>query len=186
MNFSALAIAPGIVLSPVGPDDAEAVCQAYLRNREHLRPWEPRRPESFFTVAGQAARLAELAQNREAGRAMPSLLRADDGTVIGVVNLSGIAMGAFRNALIGYWIDAGLTGRGLATAAVTAVCRLAGEQLGLHRVEAGTVLENVGSQKVLANCGFEHVGTARNYLHIDGSWRDHAMFQKILNDRDPV
>ncbi|MGW2940119.1 GNAT family N-acetyltransferase [Streptomyces sp. NPDC001156] len=45
---------------------------------------------------------------------------------------------------------------------------------------------NLGSQRVLAKCGFEAIGTARNYLHNDGEWRNHMLFQKILNDRAPI
>ena len=29
------------------------MCAAYLRNREHLAPWEPLRAEEFFTFEGQ-------------------------------------------------------------------------------------------------------------------------------------
>ncbi|MET4093855.1 hypothetical protein [Arthrobacter sp. UYCu712] len=35
--------------------DAERLGAAYQRNRGHLAPWEPRRSEEFFTVAGSAA-----------------------------------------------------------------------------------------------------------------------------------
>ena len=33
--------------------DPELMCAAYLRNRDHLAPWEPLRAEEFFTVDGQ-------------------------------------------------------------------------------------------------------------------------------------
>lgn len=76
-------------------------------------------------------------------------------------------------------------GRGLATAAVTQACAAADTELGLHRVEAGTLLDNVPSQRVLAKCGFEEFGVAPSYLYINGAWRDHRLFQRILNDRFP-
>jgi ribosomal-protein-alanine N-acetyltransferase len=38
---------------------------------------------------------------------------------------------------------------------------------------------------VLAKCGFSQIGTAPNYLHIDGAWRDCHLFQRILNSREP-
>ncbi len=179
-------IAPGILLRPVTTDDAEVLARAYHANRAHLRPWEPRRDEAFFTAEGQAERLRDLVGLRRAGRAMPWVLVAGDGggEVVGVMNLSNIVQGAFRSTNLGYWIAAGHTGKGLASAAVSAVCQDAGERLGLHRIEAGTVVSNSASQRVLAKCGFELIGTARNYLHIDGQWRDHLLFHRILNDRD--
>lgn len=118
------------------------------------------------------------------------LVRQADGSaaepdIVGAVTLSGIVLGPFRSATVGYWIDAGQVGRGLASAAVRAVCATADAELGLHRLQAGLLVDNIASQRVLAKCGFVPFGTAENYLHIDGAWRDHRLFQKILNDRRP-
>jgi ribosomal-protein-alanine N-acetyltransferase len=106
--------------------------------------------------------------------------------VVGTVTLSNVALGPFRSANLGYWVDAQHVGHGLATVAVRAACQAADEQLGLHRVEAGTVIANLASQRVLAKCGFALIGTAPGYLHIDGQWRDHVLFQKVLNSRCPM
>jgi len=53
----------------------------------------------------------------------------------------------------------------------------------LHRVEAGTLLHNTASQRVLERCGFEYYGTAPRYLFIRGAWRDHRLYQRILHDK---
>ncbi|MFI1970787.1 alanine acetyltransferase [Streptomyces cinnamoneus] len=177
------ALTPDVLLRPAATDDAAALARAYRRNRDHLRPWEPNRNETFFTTEGQADRLRDMAALRRAGRMMPWVLADGRGEIVGLVNLANIVHNAFRSTNLGYWVDAGHAGKGLATAAVLAVCRDADERLGLHRIEAGTVLTNTASQRVLEKCGFELIGTARNYLHIDGAWRDHLLFQKILNDR---
>ena len=58
-------------------------------------------------------------------------------------------------------------------------------QLGLHRLEASTLLANTASQRVLHKCGFELIGTARGYLHIHGEWSDNRLFQRILHDNPP-
>ncbi|WP_254548984.1 GNAT family N-acetyltransferase [Catellatospora tritici] len=177
-----LPVARGVVMRTPSPADADAIAQAYLRNREHLRPWEPQRDEEFFTTAAHAARVLDQLALAEAGHMAPWLL--DDGEqVLGAVTLSNIMFGPLRSANLGYWVDAGQTGRGLATAAVAVACRIADERLGLHRLQAGTLVDNAASQRVLTKSGFEHIGTARDYLHIDGQWRDHVLFQKILNNR---
>ncbi|WP_030568352.1 GNAT family N-acetyltransferase [Streptomyces aureocirculatus] len=175
-----------VVLRPASQDDAGALARAYRRNRAHLGPWDPVRPESFYTPEGQAERMRAYEEEHEAGRTARWYLW-DEGTgeVAGGVSLNGISLGPLRSAAIGYWIDAGQVGRGLAAAAVTAVCAVADGRLGLHRVEAGTLLDNTASQRVLAKCGFEEYGLARDYLHINGAWRDHRLFQRILNDRTP-
>ncbi|GHF21469.1 GNAT family N-acetyltransferase [Streptomyces morookaense] len=179
-------LAPGVLLRPLAAEDAGDLALAYVRNRDHLWPWEPRRDEAFFTEEGQAARLRDLLAMRHAGRVSPWVVTDRQDGIVGVVNLNNIVQGAWHSCNLGYWIAAGHAGRGLATAAVTAVCRAADERLGLHRIEAGTVTANAASQRVLAKCGFELIGTARKYLHIDGEWRDHVLFQRILNDRRPT
>jgi [ribosomal protein S5]-alanine N-acetyltransferase len=32
---------------------------------------------------------------------------------------------------------------------------------------------------VLEKNGFEQIGLARKYLHINGAWRDHLLFQRV-------
>ncbi|WP_308215262.1 GNAT family N-acetyltransferase [Pseudarthrobacter sulfonivorans] len=54
--------------------------------------------------------------------------------------------------------------------------------LGLHRLEASTLLHNVGSQRVLQKAGFRHIGMAPQYLRIAGKWQDHNLYQVILHD----
>jgi ribosomal-protein-alanine N-acetyltransferase len=174
----------GVVMRLAGEGDSPAFLRAYLRNREHLRPWEPDRREDFFTPAGQAARLDDVLRQHESGRSVPWVL-VEGRDIIGSVTLSNLSLGPFRSANIGYWVDASYGGRGLATEAVRAVCADADERLDLHRVEAGTLIDNIPSRKVLEKAGFTDIGTAQDYLHINGEWRDHLLFHRILNHRPP-
>ena len=36
--------------------------------------------------------------------------------------------------------------------------------------------ENEASQKVAKNAGYSLEGSRKNYLHIDGGWRDHLSY----------
>ncbi|MFG3286128.1 GNAT family N-acetyltransferase [Streptomyces sp. NPDC048111] len=164
-------------LRPAELSDAPALAAALVRNREHMRPWEPWRPESFYTVAGQEERLADPDARR--------WLCCDEGRVVGQFVLTGIVLGPLCSANLGYWVDAEYTGRGLATRSVEEICRTGLDELGLHRIEAGTVLHNHASQRVLTKAGFEEFGVAPRFLHIDGAWRDHRLFQRILHDGPP-
>ncbi|MFB6981812.1 GNAT family N-acetyltransferase [Streptomyces scopuliridis] len=166
-----------IRLTPATPDDAERVTEALLRNRDHLSPWEPDRPADFYTPRAQANRLADPAVRR--------WHLVDGARIVGEATLLNIALGPFRSANLGYWIDAEYTGRGLATHAVERVIRAAHDELGLHRLEAAVVLANAASQRVLHKCGFELIGTASRYLHIHGEWRDHHLFQRVLHNGPP-
>ncbi|MEU8530849.1 GNAT family protein [Streptomyces sp. NPDC048629] len=160
----------------VVPSDAHALAAALLRIREYLRPWEPHRAERYYTAEGQAERLTDGGERWVA---------VDGDAIVALATLSGIVEGPFRSASLGYWVDPAYAGQGVATQLVAEVCRGAREELGLHRIEARTMLDNHASQRVLAKSGFERIGTAPNYLHIDGAWRDHHLFQRILHDDPP-
>ncbi|HET6562059.1 MAG TPA: GNAT family protein [Marmoricola sp.] len=166
----------------VRPDDA-AVLSALLReNRESMAPFEPVRPDDWFTEEGQARVVADLLRNHDGGTTVPHVVLDDTGAVAGRITLNNIVRGPFLSCSVGYWVDAARRGQGLATAAVAAVKRVAFDDLGLHRVEAGTLLHNVASQQVLRRNGFVPFGVARDYLHIGGRWQDHVLFQVLATD----
>lgn len=165
-----------IRIRPAGPSDAAALAAALLRTREYLRPWEPYRAERYYTAGGQAERIAD------GGRRWVAV---DGDAIVSLATLSGIVEGPFRSASLGYWVDPAYGGQGVATRLVAEVCRAAREELGLHRIEACTLLDNHASQRVLAKSGFVRIGTAPDYLHIAGEWLEHHLFQRILHDDPP-
>jgi [ribosomal protein S5]-alanine N-acetyltransferase len=185
MTSEEIRLSGGVVLRPVQVSDAAAYARAYKRNFAHLEPWEPIRPDEFYTEAGQRRRLEKLDEERAAGRVQRWAFDRGDDQVHGSITLSGIELGIFLNARMGYWLDAALTGRGLATAAVNAVCDHALRTWNLHRIEAGTNVDNAASQRVLAKCGFEEIGLSRAHLYINGRWADSKQFHRILHT-DPV
>lgn len=182
--MSTVSLPGGVLLRPLAVGDAAALLDAYLSSREHLLPFEPVRPASFWTLAGQQARLDTMVQQMsQGGQLACAMLR--DGLVLGCATLNTIVRGPFCSADLGYWVVHSEVGRGLASAAVAALCRVADQEIGLHRIQASTNPDNRASQRVLAKNGFEQFGTARNYLHINGRWQDAHLFQRILNDRPP-
>ncbi|MDX2292931.1 MULTISPECIES: GNAT family N-acetyltransferase [Streptomyces] len=156
--------------------DAAALADALARNRAHMRATEPYRAERYYTAEAQAERLAD------GGRRWFAF---EGERIVGAAILSGIVLGPFRSASLGYWVDGERVGRGIASLLVAEVLRASRDELGLHRIEASTLLDNHASQRVLAKAGFERIGTAPRYLHIAGAWRDHHLFQRILHDQPP-
>jgi [ribosomal protein S5]-alanine N-acetyltransferase len=172
----------GILLRPLLAGDGEELAAAYSRNRVHLEPWEPLRSDDFFTAARQHRLVAETRRSVADGRGAAYVLEDGDHRIVGRVNLSDIVRGAFWSAHLGYWIDGGFAGRGLMRRAVDAVCALAHDDLGLHRVQAATLVHNEASQRVLRATGFTEIGLAPRYLRIAGEWQDHVLFQRIVED----
>jgi len=167
------------VLRLVAREDGPALSAAYRRNRRHLAPWEPLRSARFFEAGGQTDAIADALFAHRSGSVLPLVLVQGE-EIVGRITLSNILRGAFESAEMGYWLDARLEGRGVMTRAVGAAMGIAGGELGLHRVQAGTLLHNRGSQTVLERNGFERIDVARRYLRIAGEWQDHVLFQRLL------
>lgn len=161
-------------------DDAETLAHLIVAGREFFAPWEPRRDERWFTEEGQRDDIRAALERQAAGLGLPCVILDDSGTVVGRINLNNIVRGAFQSTSIGYWVDPASAGRGLATAAVGEMLHRAFADLGLHRVEAGTLVHNAASQRVLERNGFTRYGLAPRYLSIEGRWQDHVLFQ-VLN-----
>jgi ribosomal-protein-alanine N-acetyltransferase len=169
----------------VSLDDAPALGRLLRADREFLTPYEPERDESYFTDDGQRQALADALQRHVEGSVLPRLILDDDGRVVGRITLTGIERGPFQNCRVGYLVAQGSNGRGFATQAVGEVVHLAFTEMGLHRVEAGTLVDNVRSQRVLERNGFVRFGLAPSYLRIAGGWRDHMMYQLVRPDEEP-
>ncbi|MFK0010083.1 GNAT family N-acetyltransferase [Paenarthrobacter sp. NPDC090520] len=180
LDVPALLANEQVHLRPVVLEDSGALAAAYVRNAEHLSPWEPRREPSFFSVSGQEKAVQSKLQQYAAGREVPWVL-VRSGMIVGTMTLTGIVRGPFLSANLGYWVDSAHAGKGLAKAAVGAVLDMAGSELGLHRVQAATLVHNAASQAVLKRSGFERIGLAPSYLKIDGKWQDHVLYQRILH-----
>jgi ribosomal-protein-alanine N-acetyltransferase len=166
---------------PLVEEDAAPLAALYLANRDHLAPYEPTRDEEFYTVAGQRRRVASALADHEQGRGLPFVIEVD-GRLAGRVNVTNIALGPFCSGSLGYWVAADVAGRGVATSAVRWVVDDCFTRHGLHRLEAGTLVDNVASQKVLERTGFTLIGRAPRYLRIAGQWRDHLLFQRLADD----
>ena len=66
--------------------------------------------------------------------------------------------------------------------AVGLVLKFCFNELKLHRVQAGTLLDNTASQKLLKKCGFTHEGTHRNYYFHRKRIKDAYMYAITVGD----
>lgn len=168
----------GVELRVVRLEDARALTDLCVANREHLRPWEPERDERYFTLEGQRENLHDLLEAYEAGELWPGLVLVD-GEAAGRITLNNILRGPLQSCFVGYWVAQAYTGRGVATEAVRQALRVAFRALGLHRVEAFTRVDNHASQRVLERNGFTPVGIARRHIHVNGQWHDERLFERL-------
>jgi [ribosomal protein S5]-alanine N-acetyltransferase len=143
-------------------DHAPAVLAFELANRAYFASSISDRGDDFFEHF--ADRHSALLAEQETGTCAFYVLVAEDGSVLGRFNLVDIRDG---RAELGYRVAQHVAGRGVATATVTELCRLAPARHGLHTLRAATSRDNVASSKVLTKAGFVPVGPA-DPVHLGG------------------
>jgi ribosomal-protein-alanine N-acetyltransferase len=143
------------MLKPLHAGDAPAVLAFELANRAYFAASVPDRGDDFFDQFTDRYN-ASLAE-QEAGICAFYVLVAEDGSVLGRFNLYDLEDGTAR---LGYRVAERVAGRGVATATVRELCRMATARHGLRTLRAATSHDNAASQKVLARAGFVPVGPA--------------------------
>jgi [ribosomal protein S5]-alanine N-acetyltransferase len=134
---------------------APAVLAFELANRAYFAASVSDRGDEFYDRF--ADRHRALLAEQEAGSCAFYVLVAEDGSVLGRFNLYDIEDGT---AELGYRVAQHVAGRGVATATVRQLCRLAAARHGLRTLKAATARNNAASQKVLTKAGFVPVGPA--------------------------
>lgn len=166
-----------IKLKLLTPQYTNDMLSYYIKNKTHLENFEPLRDSSFYTESIQKKILSENYRQYLNGTSINLGIFKNDG-LIGKIQLSNIVYGIFKNAFIGYSIDENEQGKGYMKDAVNTLVNYAFNEMELHRIEASTLIDNLKSQNVLISCGFTKLGINKNYLNINGEWKDHISFYK--------
>jgi [ribosomal protein S5]-alanine N-acetyltransferase len=126
-----------------------------LGNRAYFAASISDRGDEFFDQFTEL--YSALLADQEAGSCACYALIGENGCVLGRFNLYDLKD---DSAELGYRVAQRYAGRGLATANVGELCRLAVARYGLHTLRAATSVANVASARVLAKNGFVAVGPA--------------------------
>ena len=154
-------------------------------SREFLQPWEPSWPRDDLTRHGYRRRLKRYLRDIRDESAYTFFIYQQQGDrIVGGISLGNIRQGITKSGALGYWMGAAYARQGYMTEAVRLVYDFAFHQLGLHRVEAACLPTNEASKKLLLSLDFSWEGQARQYLKINGVWRDHLLFALLAGDVD--
>ena len=143
-----------VTLERLRADHEEALLAFERENREYFARSITDRGDAFFAEfpAQHRARLAE----QDEGRCHFHLILDEQGELVGRVNLFEVS--AEGVAALGYRVAEHAAGRGVATAAVAALCRIAAADYGLSTLVADASVVNQASRTVLERNGFAVVG----------------------------
>lgn len=174
--------APAVSIRLLDASRVDDVVALGLRNRSDL---EATGPHGEYDAAAQRRRLEAKLKECERGTRRYWVIDVDS-VLAGDIELNHIDRGTWQTANVGYLVDAPFRGRGVATAALGLVIRESFEELGLHRLDAGVLLSNLPSQRVLEKAGFRRIGVLERHFYIAGEWRDHLWYELIGPDVPPA
>ncbi|MGW0877024.1 GNAT family N-acetyltransferase [Streptomyces sp. NPDC002740] len=159
---------------------APAVLAFESANRAYFTASVSDRGDDYF--ARFTDRYDALLAEQKAGICAFYVLVGEDDSVLGRFNLVDLKDGT---AELGYRVAQHVAGRGVATATVLEVCRLAAARHGLRTLRAATARRNVASQRVLAKAGFVPAGPV-DPAHIGGrpgTWYERDLMAATQRDR---
>lgn len=88
-----------------------------------------------------------------------------------------------RRAEVGYDLARPHWGSGLAYEGMAAIIRFGFEEMGLHRIETETILDNVRSIRLLERLGFQREGVRREYsLEDDGEFHASTIWGLLAHE----
>nr|WP_234311754.1 GNAT family N-acetyltransferase [Streptomyces griseus] len=142
----------GVLLERLTVGHEEALLGFERENRAYFAGFVSDRGDAYFAEFG--AQLRDRLAEQDAGVCHFHVVVDDMGNLIGRVNLVDVEDGV---AELGYRIGERAAGKGVATAAVREVCRLAADVYGLSELTAVAHLDNPASRTVLERNRFTFV-----------------------------
>ncbi|KVR57437.1 GNAT family N-acetyltransferase [Burkholderia ubonensis] len=168
---------PGLSLRQLARPDLDA-WYAYLSNPDVVRhtSWNLRSRDDLLPLfdgfespdAESIRRLAIVDDN--AG-----------GALVGTIGLHTVS-NVNRSAEIAYDLAPSHWGRGIASAACSAVTEWAFAEYGFVRIQGVVLTTNARSARVLQKCGFRYEGLLRAYRMVRGTPGDFAMYARVATD----
>lgn len=169
-----------IILRTAEPTDGQLISDYFIANRAHLKQWEPRREDAFFSEAGWTQRLIKLNELHRMGLGYYLIIiDSESGEMLGTVSFSNISRFPFHACNLGYSLGENAQGRGVMTRALKMAVNYMFNIQNIHRIMAGYMPRNQRSEAVLNRLGFKQEGFAEDYLLIDGRWEDHNLTSLI-------
>ena len=167
-----------LILRKMTPDDAEPIFQIFADD-EVTKFYDV----ASFTSIGQARELIELNLerfNRREGIRW-AIVRKEDDTLVGTCGYNNLYKTS-RRGVIGYDLARAYWGKGIITEALRVMIRYGFEGLGLNRIEAFVMPENLASMNALRKLGFREEGVLREYGFWKGQFVDLKCFSLLKRE----
>lgn len=168
-----------LLLTVPGKEAAARYAQFCRENSKFLEPFQGPFYETEFSVDFWQTSLERRRQNFLSDKGYNFGIFWRDaglqGPLLGYCNFSEIVRGLFQACYLGYALAENAQGKGIMSEALAGTINYMWTTVKLHRIMANYMPHNKRSETVLQRLGFAVEGSAKNYLFINGQWRDHVL-----------
>ncbi|TCP17320.1 ribosomal-protein-alanine N-acetyltransferase [Scopulibacillus darangshiensis] len=156
----------GVLIEKLHARDAESLYKFELENRSFFEKMVPTRGSEYYEFEIFKERHETLLNEQADGISYFYLIKAKSGSILGRINLVDIDRPQ-KIAYLGYRVGQMHTGKGVAKKALKLLLETLTD-LNIKLVKAKTTTDNVASQKVLENNGFEQTESNGEEFEMNG------------------
>jgi ribosomal-protein-serine acetyltransferase len=164
-------------IRPLGAEDADRL-HTLIQSNPDLADWMPWAEEQDLAATERFVADAEKQHLDENGF---QAAIEPEGKIIGVVGFHAINW-MNRSTSIGYWLAKPARGRGIMTAAVSALLDHAFYEWELHRVEIRCAPENRPSRAIPERLGFREEARLRETERVGGRYLDSIVYGLLASE----
>lgn len=173
-----------LILQVLTPGHADQVLEFYKNNVDIFEPYEPTRPDNFYTKSYQKALLTCEYNSMVKMQSIRFWVfkKEDPDNIIGTVSFSNIQPYIYSSCNIGYKFDKQYHHQGYALESIKRLVEIIFHDYNLHRIKAYIMPDNTSSKNLIERAGFTFEGLARKNICIRDIWEDHEQYSLIRED----
>lgn len=167
------------ILRRIVPDDYEVMYENWAKYEEVCRyfPFDP-----VTDIEAYKEKVYRWVTNYESDTYFHWVIEwKENGELIGTINLGNVDEACFMSETA-YMLSPEYWGKGIMTEVLRAVLGYAFHVVGLNRVQADVFDGNIASERVLAKCGMQLEGIARQKYYKNGRFIDAAQYAVLRSD----
>lgn len=170
-----------LMLAPLRYTHRKQWHEVRMRNHSWLSPWEATDPAGAHHPTSYGAMVRAHNRDAAAGLSFPWAIFLQTQSkaklqLVGQMIAAPVLWGSLRSTTLGYWVDQAQAGQNIVPTAVALASDYLLTRVGLHRIEINIVPDNTASLRVVEKLGLRSEGLRKDYIHINGKWRDHVSF----------
>lgn len=170
-----------LLLKILGKEAAPMILPFYEENKAHFEPWEPQRPDNFYTPFYQKASLSAEYHQIAEGKLLRYWVFEKDhpDEVVGTICFQNFLKAPYLSCSLGYKFAQKYNHQGYAYESIQKGIEIIWDDYKMHRIEAFIMPNNVPSLRLIERLDFIYEGICHSYANIYGEWSDHSRYALV-------